>query len=72
MIFPQPLMSLIFGKLTQQFVVFSATVVKAKAGNPQAIQDLPNIAAEFRRTAALDASYLVYIGRLIVVLNTIS
>lgn len=56
-------MSLIFGKLTQQFVVFSATVMRANSGNQQAIDDLPKIAADFRKTAASDASYLVYIGK---------
>ncbi|RDB18091.1 Leptomycin B resistance protein pmd1 [Hypsizygus marmoreus] len=58
----QPLMSLLFGNLTQDFVSFTITLRKAQAGDPDAIADVPVAAAHFRETAALDASYLVYIG----------
>ncbi|KAG5648338.1 hypothetical protein DXG03_004910 [Asterophora parasitica] len=58
----QPLMSLLFGNLTQDFVNFGTTLELAKLGNQTAIDDVPHAAATFRKTAALDASYLVYIG----------
>jgi ATP-binding cassette subfamily B (MDR/TAP) protein 1 len=55
-------MSLLFGNLTQQFVNFTIVLEKAKAGDPQAIAGVPAAAASFRKVAAQDASYLVYIG----------
>lgn len=55
-------MSLIFGNLTQQFVVFGQTVTLANSGDAAAKASLPGVAAAFRTTAAQDASYLVYIG----------
>jgi ATP-binding cassette, subfamily B (MDR/TAP), member 1 len=55
-------MSLIFGNLTQQFVVFGATVSEAKGGDADAAARIPAAVAAFRRTSARDASYLVYIG----------
>ncbi|CAL1712814.1 unnamed protein product [Somion occarium] len=58
----QPLMSLLFGNLTQDFIVFQQVAGLAEAGDPDAIAELPNSQRSFRRTAALDASYLVYIG----------
>ena len=58
----QPMMSLLFGNLTKEFVDFTTTSMLAKAGDPDAIADLPERAAKFRRVAALDASYLTYIG----------
>ncbi|KAG5638718.1 hypothetical protein H0H81_010701 [Sphagnurus paluster] len=58
----QPLMSLLFGNLTQDFVSFGTTLQLAKQGNATAAADIPRAAAAFRKTAALDASYLVYIG----------
>ncbi|KIM85661.1 hypothetical protein PILCRDRAFT_776681 [Piloderma croceum F 1598] len=58
----QPMMTLIFGKLTQDFVNFAAVLKEARAGNPQAQAGLSAAAAHFRHTASLDASYLVYIG----------
>lgn len=57
-------MSLLFGNLTQDFVKFGTTVMRASKGDQDAIDKLPSVAAGFRKTAALDASYLVYIGRL--------
>ncbi|KAH8078408.1 multidrug resistance protein 1 [Cristinia sonorae] len=60
----QPLMSLLFGRLTQDFISFQLGF-----SDPQAdINDLtPQLSvaetgARFRREAAKDASYLVYIG----------
>lgn len=55
-------MSVIFGRLTQDFVNFQIVRANASEGNPDAIAALPAAAAGFRRAAALDASYLVYIG----------
>ncbi|KAF8987321.1 hypothetical protein BDQ17DRAFT_572176 [Cyathus striatus] len=58
----QPLMSLLFGRLTQSFVEFQIVVEQADSGNSTARALLPDIAANFRHDAALNASYLVYIG----------
>lgn len=55
-----PLMSLIFGNLTQQFVNFSIATDAANNGGSQ--DNLQAAAASFRHVAAQDASYLVYIG----------
>jgi len=60
----QPMMTLLFGKLTQEFVNFAAVLKEARAGNPQAQAGLSAAAAHFRHTASLDASYLVYIGKI--------
>lgn len=56
------MMSLLFGNLTKEFVSFTTTSMMAKAGDPEAIANLPAQADKFRHTAALDASYLTYIG----------
>ena len=56
------MMSLLFGNLTKEFVDFTTTSMLAKAGDPDAIANLPAQADKFRRVAALDASYLTYIG----------
>ncbi|KZT73923.1 ste6-like protein [Daedalea quercina L-15889] len=58
----QPLMSLLFGNLTNSFVNFGLVQEEANAGNATAKADLPAQAESFRRNAANDASYLVYIG----------
>ncbi|EIW81035.1 ste6-like protein [Coniophora puteana RWD-64-598 SS2] len=66
----QPLMSLLFGRLTQDFVGFGTDLALAQAamqsGNQTAIQETEQVlsvaAAGFRHSAALNASYLVYIG----------
>jgi len=58
----QPLMSLIFGALTQDFVNFAIIRAQAEAGSPEGIAKLPEAAAHFRHVSAMDASYLVYIG----------
>ncbi|KAI0652215.1 multidrug resistance protein 1 [Trametes meyenii] len=63
----QPLMSLLFGRLTQDFVNFGITLALARdASNPQAQATaqarLPSAAMAFKHAAALNASYLVYIG----------
>ncbi|KAI0673480.1 multidrug resistance protein 1 [Trametes maxima] len=63
----QPLMSLLFGRLTQDFVNFGVTLAMARdASNPEAQAaaqaQLPSAQAAFKHAAALNASYLVYIG----------
>ncbi|KAF6764137.1 multidrug resistance protein 1 [Ephemerocybe angulata] len=58
----QPMMSLLFGNLTGQFVAFTMTTMAAEAGDEAAKAALPGAAASFRHVAAQDASYLVYIG----------
>ncbi|KAI0073491.1 P-loop containing nucleoside triphosphate hydrolase protein [Panus rudis PR-1116 ss-1] len=58
----QPLMSLLFGNLTQDFVNFQIVEQSLDPNDPQSAAKLDQAAAAFRHTAALDASYLVYIG----------
>ena len=55
-------MSLIFGRLTQDFVNFQIVRLNADNGDPASIAALPGVADGFRKATALDASYLVYIG----------
>ncbi|KAK0464466.1 P-loop containing nucleoside triphosphate hydrolase protein [Desarmillaria tabescens] len=57
-----PLMTLLFGNLTNGFVVFQSVVNQVDQGNQQAINDLPAAAASFRHEAGKDALYLVVIG----------
>ena len=71
----QPLMSLLFGNLTEDFVSFDLAETTyystLSSGNATAIAEatqlLDTAAAGFRQNAALDASYLTYIGELLVV-----
>ncbi|KDQ25589.1 hypothetical protein PLEOSDRAFT_1097506 [Pleurotus ostreatus PC15] len=58
----QPLMSLLFGNLVQAFVVFTSAVIGSQQGDADATARIPQAAADFRRSAANNASYLVYIG----------
>ncbi|KAF5360351.1 hypothetical protein D9756_004683 [Leucocoprinus leucothites] len=53
----QPLMTLLFGNLTQDFVVFQQVL-----NDPDMKDNIPAAADAFRQDAALNASYLVYIG----------
>lgn len=62
-------MSLIFGKLTQDFINFQLVRAQADQGNQDGINSLPGAAAHFRTATALDASYLVYIGILLLLIN---
>lgn len=55
-------MSLLFGNLTQAFVEFTMTINAVQQGTASPA-DLEASASSFRRTAAEDASYLVYLGR---------
>lgn len=52
-------MSLIFGRLTQDFVTFEIARAKADQGDTSI---LDAAASHLRKSAALDASYLAYIG----------
>ncbi|TRM64132.1 ste6-like protein [Schizophyllum amplum] len=58
----QPLMSLLFGNLTQDFVVFQTLIAQAEAGNSDAAANIPAAAAHFLHSSGQNASYLVYIG----------
>ncbi|KAF8268333.1 multidrug resistance protein 1 [Lactarius quietus] len=58
----QPLMSLLFGNLTQDFVSFSSAINNLDPNNPDTTTKVDQAAQKFRRIAAQDASYLTYIG----------
>ncbi|KAJ3876935.1 P-loop containing nucleoside triphosphate hydrolase protein [Lentinula edodes] len=58
----QPLMSLLFGKLTQAFVSFQVVVNEINQGNVTAQQSFDSVAAGFRSESSKDALYLVIIG----------
>ncbi|PPQ96673.1 hypothetical protein CVT26_010302 [Gymnopilus dilepis] len=53
----QPLMSLLFGNLTQDFVNFSQVVI-----DPSRANEIPDAARNFRHAAARNSTYLVCIG----------
>ena len=55
-------MTLLFGRLVQQFVNFSAILANADAGVAGASNQIPAAAADFRRSTAKLASGVVYIG----------
>ena len=55
-------MTLLFGRLVQQFVNFSNVLANADAGVAGASNQIPTAAAEFRSEAAKLASALAYIG----------
>ena len=55
-------MSLLFGRFTQDFVDFQMTLFYAQAGDPTAAAKIPQVAANFRHSAAQNATYLVIIG----------
>ena len=59
-------MSLLFSRLTQDFVEFGTILQLTGSSNAteaaQARADLPVAAGNFKHSAALNASYLVYIG----------
>lgn len=60
----QPLMSLLFGSLTQDFVSFGIAEIAyfQDTNNATVRQQLDLAAADFRQKAAADATYLVCIG----------
>jgi ABC-type multidrug transport system fused ATPase/permease subunit len=57
-------MGFLFGQLTQLFVSFGSaqSAYYQDPNNATALQELQVVAAQFRSSAALNASYLVYIG----------
>jgi len=62
----QPMMSLMFGNLTQDFVSFSQDISNLGSGDPNVQANLNAAAASFRHNASLDASYLAYIGMVLI------
>ncbi|THH23041.1 hypothetical protein EUX98_g8136 [Antrodiella citrinella] len=60
----QPLMTLLFSRLTQDFISFQLAVSNAdsQSSNSTVQANLDSAIAHFRKTSAQDASYLVYIG----------
>ena len=65
----QPLLSILFGNLTKDFVEFATVLTLAKQGDQEAAARIPEVADSFRRVAAKDASYLVYIGQCLTIPN---
>lgn len=63
-------MTLVFGTLIQGFVNFEMTVLQAHSGDLQAQNHLPAAAVEFRHSSAKTASYLVYMGKLNLQINS--
>lgn len=55
-------MTLLFGRLTQDFVSFGINLSKAQLGDPAAIAALPEVRETFKANASSNAAYLVYIG----------
>ena len=58
----QPLMALLFGRLTQDFVNFQIVLGRAQAGDADASSKIPQAAANFRHGASMNALYLVVLG----------
>ncbi|KIL62960.1 hypothetical protein M378DRAFT_80370 [Amanita muscaria Koide BX008] len=58
----QPLMTLLFSNLTQDFINFGTILVEAQYGFPGAEQRIPAAADAFRNDAGQNALYLVYLG----------
>ncbi|KAL1745562.1 P-loop containing nucleoside triphosphate hydrolase protein [Schizophyllum fasciatum] len=57
-----PLMTLLFARLAQDFLLFQTAVTQADAGDANAIEHLPGISRQFYHSSSLNASYLVYLG----------
>ncbi|KAJ7175926.1 P-loop containing nucleoside triphosphate hydrolase protein [Mycena filopes] len=62
----QPLMTILFGKLVNQFVTFQTLILQLQSGDPAQIASaeaaIPVAAKAFRHQASLLATYLVIIG----------
>lgn len=58
----QPLLSLLFGNLTQAFINFTNDIQSISPSDPESSVKVNEAARNFRRVAANDASYLTYIG----------
>jgi hypothetical protein len=65
----KPLMTLLFGNLTQQFVNFATVIRESEAGNSTSTTLIPKAAQDFRNTASRDASYLACIGGFVSILS---
>lgn len=65
-------MSLFFGRLTQDFVTFELTRVKAELGDPASINALSTAASHFRDSAATDATYFAYLGISLALINPLT
>lgn len=57
------MMTLLFGRLTEDFVNFTQALSQARQNMPDAADNLSQAASNFRHAAAKNACYLVYIGR---------
>ena len=55
-------MSLLFGRLTQDFVNFQIVLGRAQAGDLAAKERIPQAASAFRNSASQNAIWLVVIG----------
>ncbi len=55
-------MGLMFGNLTQDFTNFTTAIREINPNNPQSSAQIEEAARRFRHVAALNASYLVYLG----------
>ncbi|KAJ7288261.1 P-loop containing nucleoside triphosphate hydrolase protein [Mycena rebaudengoi] len=58
----QPLMTILFGNLVNEFVKFGTVTIRIDNGDPTAAAELPEVARAFRHQAAQLATYLVVIG----------
>jgi len=65
--FLQPLMTLIFGNLIQDFINFTNAIQNINPDDPQTTAVVEETARSFRHVAAKDASYLTYIGARVLV-----
>ena len=55
-------MTLLFGRLIQSFVTFGTAAQQANPNDPSSEAALKAAGDKFKHDAALNASYLVYIG----------
>lgn len=63
--FTQPLMTLLFGRLVQSFVAFGIALSSSTLDSPEGRAALAAAGKDFKDQAALNSSYLVYIGALL-------
>nr|GAT56645.1 predicted protein [Mycena chlorophos] len=57
-----PLLAIFFGNLTADFVSFTTLLAQAKAGDQDAMAQLPEAAKHFRHTAGQNSTWLTVIG----------
>ncbi|KAH6896470.1 P-loop containing nucleoside triphosphate hydrolase protein [Coprinopsis sp. MPI-PUGE-AT-0042] len=58
----EPLMTLLFGRLTRDFVSFGMNLSRAQSGHSAAIAALPEVQERLKASVSSNAAYLVYIG----------